>query len=106
MELHNGDDSRLTRCMIEHAFHPALDYVELEWRKQWEVANERGSTKKAVPGSDPSLHSNWKPNDVQPKFASYHDSLDGSGALIITGNLSQDKYFCNGMRTDCALFAD
>lgn len=96
MELHNGSDNRLTRYMIEKAFLPALDYVELEWRKQWEIAHKRGSTRKAVPGSDASLQSNWKYNSARLDFDSNRDDFDGSGALIITGNLSQDKYFCNG----------
>ncbi|GJJ13072.1 hypothetical protein Clacol_007321 [Clathrus columnatus] len=98
LELHNGDDSRLSRYMIEQAFYPALDFVEFEWRKQWKIANERGLTRKAVPGSDASLQANWKYNDVQSNPVP--DLFDGSGALIITGNLNQDKYFCNGTNID------
>jgi hypothetical protein len=32
IELHNGDDSRLTHELINHGLKPALDAVERDWR--------------------------------------------------------------------------
>ncbi|EJU04666.1 ClpP/crotonase [Dacryopinax primogenitus] len=34
IELHNGDDSRLTRTFLEEGFMPLLDLVEEEWRRE------------------------------------------------------------------------
>jgi len=35
IELHNGEDSRLTVVLVHHALRPALDTVEKHWREQW-----------------------------------------------------------------------
>ncbi|KAI0058775.1 ClpP/crotonase [Artomyces pyxidatus] len=68
IELHNGDDSRLTKELINNAFKPALDYVEREWRESWHAA-KRGSKR---------------------------DASAGTGALVIVGKRGQDKFFSNG----------
>ena len=61
-----GLDSRLTSHFLRDAFLPALDRVELVWRNAWKAAKEQG------------------------------DLEAGKGAIVITGNLKQNKYFCNG----------
>jgi len=66
IELHNGEDSRITRTLIDEAFKPALDAVERHWREQWRDA----------------------------KLSK--DSKGGGGALIIVGKRSQNKFFSNG----------
>jgi hypothetical protein len=66
IELHNGEDSRLTKTLIDDAFKPALDAVEKHWRALWREAK---TTK----------HSNG-----------------GGGALIIVGKRNQNKFFSNG----------
>ena len=73
IELHNGDDSRLTHALINEALKPALDLVEREWREQWRAAQREAASSKDA-----------------PKGAA------GAGALIIIGNRSQDKFFSNG----------
>lgn len=67
IELHNGQDNRLTHELINKAVMPALDIVEREWRVQRRTALE---TKNAE---------------------------GGKGALIIVGRRDQDKFFSNGM---------
>ena len=67
IELHNGEDNRLTQTLVDQAFKPALDIVERHWRKQWRTA------KRAMD----------KPEE-------------GGGALIIVGKRSQNKFFSNG----------
>lgn len=67
IELHNGEDSRLTKTLVDDAFKPALNAVEKHWREQWRAA-KKAKDKKA-----------------------------GGGALIITGKRNQDKFFSNGM---------
>lgn len=71
IELHNGEDSRLTKRMIDDAIRPALDLVEEHWNFNR--------------GSSPTTRS---------KDGSGRDS--GEGALIIIGKRSQDKFFSNG----------
>ncbi|KIM84302.1 hypothetical protein PILCRDRAFT_818642 [Piloderma croceum F 1598] len=66
VELHNGEDSRLTTVMIDHAIKPALDAVERHWREQWRSAQN-------VKGKE-----------------------GAKGALVIVGKRSQDKFFSNG----------
>ncbi|EGN99099.1 hypothetical protein SERLA73DRAFT_181915 [Serpula lacrymans var. lacrymans S7.3] len=66
IELHNGDDSRLTKRLIDEAFRPALDIVENHWAKDWKAANVS------------------------------EDKEGGKGALIIVGKRNQDKFFSNG----------
>ncbi|KAF8969252.1 ClpP/crotonase-like domain-containing protein [Flammula alnicola] len=67
IELHNGQDNRLTHELINKAVMPALDTVEREWREQRRSALE---TKNAE---------------------------GGKGALIIVGKRDQDKFFSNGL---------
>jgi enoyl-CoA hydratase/carnithine racemase len=69
IELHNGQDSRLTDHLIDGGLKPALDQVE----SQWEEAR------------DAALASKSK------------DKYAGAGALIIVGNRKQDKFFSNGL---------
>ena len=69
IELHNGDDSRLTDTLIDGAFKPALDEVEAQWNSARESAKKSKS---------------------KDKFA-------GAGALVIVGNRKQDKFFSNGL---------
>jgi hypothetical protein len=69
LELHNGQDSRITASLIRDAFMPALDAVERDWR-----AARRGKD-----------------------IAKEKDMSVGAGALVIVGNKSQDKFFSNGM---------
>lgn len=68
IELHNGEDSRLTAHLIDDAFRPALDIVERHW------TNNRLA---ALPDGQHSNHA-------------------GEGALIIVGKRDQDKFFSNG----------
>ncbi|KAF9466524.1 ClpP/crotonase-like domain-containing protein [Collybia nuda] len=67
IELHNGQDSRLTVDLVDHGVKPALDVVEREWRNQWRVAQKA------------------------------KDKDGGKGALIIVGRRDQDKFFSNGL---------
>jgi hypothetical protein len=63
LELHNGEDNRLTTQFINDVMVKALDIVEGEWKA---------------------------PRDkVKPKDRT-------GGSLIITGKLSQDRFFSNG----------
>ncbi|KAI6133520.1 ClpP/crotonase-like domain-containing protein [Pisolithus thermaeus] len=71
MELHNGEDSRLTKQMIDDAIRPALDVVEEHWNRN------RAS-----------------PLTARNKKGSSGDG--GDGALIIIGKRNQDKFFSNG----------
>ncbi|KAJ7242774.1 ClpP/crotonase-like domain-containing protein [Mycena haematopus] len=67
IELHNGQDNRLIPNLVDHALKPALDAVELHWRKQWrEAQNSKEKT-------------------------------GGNGAVIIVGRKDQDKFFSNGL---------
>ncbi|KAF8896225.1 ClpP/crotonase-like domain-containing protein [Infundibulicybe gibba] len=68
IELHNGQDSRLTVDLIDHGLKPALDEVERDWRMGW-----RDSRKDTT------------------------ESWRGKGALIIVGKRDQDKFFSNGL---------
>lgn len=80
IEIHNGEDNRLTRDVILNAFKPALDIVEREWRQSWRVlqnSKSKGANKAA--------------EDEKEKNA-----VDGQGALIIVGKRGQDKFFSNG----------
>ncbi|EJD06973.1 ClpP/crotonase [Fomitiporia mediterranea MF3/22] len=77
IEMHNGEDNRLTHDLINGALKPALDMVEREWRDVWRAAqatNKPGSTGSATQGS-----------------------ADGRGALIIIGKRDQNKFFSNGL---------
>jgi len=66
IELHNGEDNRLTANVLNQALKPALDVVERHWREQWRAAQK-------VKGKE-----------------------GAKGALIIVGKQSQDKFFSNG----------
>ena len=66
IELHNGDENRLTEQMIETAIKPALNIVERDWRATWRAATKA------------------------------KDKEGGKGALIIVGKRDQDKFFSNG----------
>ncbi|KAF7312100.1 Acid protease [Mycena indigotica] len=67
IELHNGQDSRLTPTLV-NALRTLLDHVELDWRNQW----------REVP-------------------ANAKDRSAAAGALIIVGRKDQDKFFSNGL---------
>ncbi|GLB40509.1 putative enoyl-CoA hydratase/isomerase [Lyophyllum shimeji] len=67
IELHNGQDSRLTADLVDRGLKPALDAVERDWREQWRAA-------------------------LKAK-----DKNGGKGALIIVGRRDQDKFFSNGL---------
>ncbi|KIK62525.1 hypothetical protein GYMLUDRAFT_41986 [Collybiopsis luxurians FD-317 M1] len=69
IELHNGQDSRLTHELINGGLKPALNTVEKEWRE--------------------SLRLRIK----DPK----KNKEEGKGALIIVGRRDQDKFFSNGL---------
>ncbi|KAH8118221.1 ClpP/crotonase [Phellopilus nigrolimitatus] len=71
IEMHNGEDNRLTRYLIDNALKPALDIVEREWK-----------------ASQLTCHSSSGATNA---------SSDGRGALIITGKRSQNKFFSNGL---------
>ncbi|KAF9223482.1 ClpP crotonase [Gyrodon lividus] len=71
IELHNGEDSRLTERLLVDAFRPALDIVEKHWNE-----NRRTALAK----------------DQQGKTT----GKGGEGALIIVGKRDQDKFFSNG----------
>ncbi|KAG5645563.1 hypothetical protein DXG03_005839 [Asterophora parasitica] len=66
IELHNGQDSRLTVDLVDRGLKPALDAVERDWREQWRAAQKA------------------------------KDKEGGKGALIIVGRKDQDKFFSNG----------
>lgn len=67
IELHNGEDSRLTPALIENGLRPALDAVERHWREQWREAKKTKNKE------------------------------GGGGALIFVGKRNQDKFFSNGL---------
>ncbi|PFH53097.1 hypothetical protein AMATHDRAFT_45727 [Amanita thiersii Skay4041] len=67
IELHNGQDSRLTVDLVDRALKPALDAVEKHWRGNWRKAQAE------------------------------KDKEGGKGALIIVGKKDQDKFFSNGL---------
>jgi len=69
IELHNGEDSRLSPTLLSGALMPLLDVVELEWR------NARHDAFKRDPKSQTA----------------------GAGALVIVGNRKQNKFFSNGL---------
>jgi len=66
IELHNGQDSRLTATLVNKGLRPSLDLVEKHWRERWRKAWDAG------------------------------DKEGGRGALIIVGRRDQDKFFSNG----------
>ncbi|KAF8591110.1 ClpP/crotonase [Ramaria rubella] len=66
IELHHGEDNRLTEHFVQSAILPALDHVELAWRNSLRDAKAK------------------------------KDAEGGKGALVITGKKSQDKFFSNG----------
>lgn len=74
IELHNGQDSRLTTTLINKGLRPALDAVEKHWRGRWRKAWDAG------------------------------DKEGGKGALIIVGRRDQDKFFSNGTTTPSSAF--
>ena len=43
IELHNGEDSRLTRVLINDGLRPALDAVEKDWREHRRATQAKGS---------------------------------------------------------------
>ncbi|KAF9000603.1 ClpP/crotonase-like domain-containing protein [Cyathus striatus] len=67
IELHNGQDNRLTSDLVDNGLKPALDAVEKDWREQWRAT------------------------------ASTTDKEGGKGALIIVGRMDQNKFFSNGL---------
>ncbi|KAF8222086.1 hypothetical protein L208DRAFT_1382011 [Tricholoma matsutake] len=67
IEMHNGQDNRLTSTLLNQGFRPALDAVEKEWREQWRTAKQN------------------------------KDKNGGKGAVIIVGRRDQDKFFSNGL---------
>ncbi|EAU85527.1 hypothetical protein CC1G_06428 [Coprinopsis cinerea okayama7 len=67
IELHNGQDNRLTATLVNEGLKPALDEVERQWREKWRAA------------------------------AAAKDQPQGKGALIIVGRRDQDKFFSNGL---------
>jgi len=69
IELHNGQDSRLTHELVNQGLKPALNTVEKEWRESWRLR-----------------HKDQKANKDE-----------GKGALIIVGRRDQDKFFSNGL---------
>lgn len=71
LELHNGEDNRLTDIFIKHAIQPALDAVELDWRNGLRAAQQKDADDKAKEAA--------------------------KGALIIVGNRRQHKFFSNGL---------
>ncbi|KAG9315254.1 ClpP crotonase [Chiua virens] len=75
IELHNGEDSRITAQLIDDALKPALDIVEKHWldNRLAPLADSQNPTSK---------------------------SDAGEGALIIVGKRDQDKFFSNGFEYD------
>ncbi|KAF9266562.1 ClpP/crotonase [Marasmius fiardii PR-910] len=73
IELHNGQDSRLTPELIDGGLKPALDAVERDWRDGWRRYQQTKDKNGDAPGDD------------------------GKGALIIVGRRDQDKFFSNGL---------
>ncbi|KAF9453438.1 ClpP/crotonase [Macrolepiota fuliginosa MF-IS2] len=67
IELHNGQDNRLTTTLVNNGLRPALDTVEKHWRERWR------------------------------KAFTANDREGGRGALIIVGRRDQDKFFSNGL---------
>ncbi|KAG8804911.1 hypothetical protein FRC17_005832 [Serendipita sp. 399] len=69
IELHSGEDNRLTEEMCVTALGPALVMVEAQWRDSWRISfNDKNDTEKR----------------------------GGYGALIIVSNRTQNKFFSNG----------
>ncbi|KIJ56167.1 hypothetical protein M422DRAFT_219336 [Sphaerobolus stellatus SS14] len=99
IELHHGVENRLTKHFIEDAFHPALDHVEQAWRTQWKVAHATGRTARNVRGAKSA---NASTSVSSSKGGLKEVSYDGRGAVVITGNLKQDKFFCNGLDLESA----
>ena len=66
IELHNGQDSRLTVELVNDGLKPALNAVEKHWRENWGAAQAA------------------------------KDKEGGKGAVIIVGRRDQDKFFSNG----------
>lgn len=75
IELHNGEDSRLTARLIDDALRPALDMVEKNW-------------------------SNNRPTVLAGSQYPAPKSIAGEGALVIVGKRNQDKFFSNGFLYD------
>jgi len=67
IELHNGQDNRLTDVLVDDGLKPALDTVERHWREEWRESKKS------------------------------KDKARGKGALIIVGKRGQDKFFSNGL---------
>ncbi|KAF8623726.1 hypothetical protein AX17_007422 [Amanita inopinata Kibby_2008] len=67
IELHNGQDNRLTVDLVDNGLKPALDAVERHWRQYWRSAQAS------------------------------KDKQGGKGALIIVGKRDQDRFFSNGL---------
>lgn len=74
IELHNGQDNRLTHELINKGLMPAFDMVEREWRIQLRTAQQS------------------------------NDKEGGRGSLIIVGRRDQDKFFSNGDFRPCFSF--
>lgn len=48
IEMHNGQDNRLTPELVNNGLKPALDAVEKHWREIWRVAREQEEGRGAV----------------------------------------------------------
>lgn len=66
IELHNGEDNRVSERLLRQALSPALDIVERDWRAATKAAKKAG------------------------------DEKAGAGFLVIVGKRNQDKFFSNG----------
>lgn len=74
IELHNGQDSRLTHELINQGLKPALNTVEKEWRESWRIHMKDQTVNKD----------------------------EGKGALVIVGRRDQDKFFSNGVSSSAS----
>ena len=48
IELHNGQDNRLTSTLINHGLKPALDVVERDWRDRRRTVKDKTGGKGAL----------------------------------------------------------
>jgi len=73
IEIHNGNDNRLTQPLLLEGISPALDIVERNWREVSRHAKKNG------------------------------EADAGRGCLIIIGKRSQNKFFSNGFQYEDVL---
>jgi len=81
IELHNGQDSRLTTRMINEALRPALDVIEQSWYATRDKQTNKGAGALIIVG-----------RRDQDKFFS-----NGFDFEAVKGNL---PFFFSGMRSD------